>query len=160
MNFHNKSAYSAQRQFCKGGARQRGCRLNFSQGVEHRRRKDVDPAAAHPPYPPNCAVSFEDCASPRSPLFSKPLQAARPGPETKLIVCRYKKMDLSKRQLLQEALVKAEAHHAYIAVSTPSGTRILLRPDFTCYETYVEGTGADGQLLTLTYEQIAAVDVE
>ena len=113
-----------------------------------------------PLTPPNCAVSFEDCASPRSPLFSKPLQAARPGPETKLIVCRYKKMDLSKRQLLQEALVKAEAHHAYIAVSTPSGTRILLRPDFTCYETYVEGTDADGQLLTLTYEQIAAVDVE
>jgi hypothetical protein len=33
-------------------------------------------------------------------------------------------------------------------------------PDFTCYETYVEGTGADGQLLTLTYEQIASVDVE
>ena len=23
--------------------------------------------------------------------------------------------------------------------STPSGSRILLRPDFTCYETYVEG---------------------
>jgi len=69
-------------------------------------------------------------------------------------------MDLSKRQLLQEALAKAEAHHAYIAVSTPSGTRILLRPDFICYETYVEGTGADGQLLTLTYEQIASVDVE
>jgi hypothetical protein len=69
-------------------------------------------------------------------------------------------MDLNKRQLLQQALAKAEAHHAFIAISTPSGTRILLRPDFTCYETYVEGTGADGQLLTLTYEQIASVDVE
>ena len=63
-------------------------------------------------------------------------------------------MDLSKRQLLQDALARAEAHHAFIAVSTPSGSRILLRPDFTCYETYVEGTGPDGQLLTLTYEQI------
>ena len=41
-------------------------------------------------------------------------------------------MDLSKRQLLQEALAKAGAHHSYIAVSTPSGTRVLLRPDFTC----------------------------
>jgi hypothetical protein len=69
-------------------------------------------------------------------------------------------MDLSKRQLLQEALAKAGAQHSYIAVSTPSGSRILLRPDFICYETYVEGTGADGQLLTLTYEQIASVDVE
>ena len=57
-------------------------------------------------------------------------------------------MDLSKRQLLQKALEKANE------------TRILLRPDFTCYETYVEGTGADGQLLTLTYEQVASVDVE
>ena len=56
-------------------------------------------------------------------------------------------MDLSKRQLLQEALAKAEAHHAFIAISTPSGSRILLRPDFTCYETYVEGTDPDGQLL-------------
>ena len=37
--------------------------------MERRRRKDVDPATAHPPYPPNCTVSFEDCASPRSPLF-------------------------------------------------------------------------------------------
>ena len=82
------------------------------------------------------------------------------GPETKVIVCRYRTMDLSKRQLLQQALVKAEAHHAFIAISTPSGSRILLRPDFTCYETYVEGTGPDGQLLTLTYEQIASVDVE
>ena len=66
-------------------------------------------------------------------------------------------MDLRKRQLLQDALARAEAHHAFIAVSTPSGTRILLRPDFTCYETYVEGTGPDGQLLTLTYEQITAL---
>lgn len=69
-------------------------------------------------------------------------------------------MDPSKRQLLQKALAEAEARHASIAVRTPSGTRILLRPDFTCYETYIEGTGADGQLLTLTYEQIASVDVE
>ena len=69
-------------------------------------------------------------------------------------------MDLSKRQLLQKALAKVEGQHSYIAVSTPAGHRILLRPDFTCYETYVEGTGADGQLLTLTYEQIASVDVE
>jgi len=37
-------------------------------------------------------------------------------------------MDLSKRQLLQEALAKAEAHHAYIAVSTPSGTRSCCVP--------------------------------
>src|SRR4029078_5918493 len=59
---------------------------------------------------------------------------------TQNAVRRYRTMDLSKLQLLQEALAKAEAHHAYIAVSTPSGTRILLRPDFTCYETYVEGT--------------------
>ncbi len=69
-------------------------------------------------------------------------------------------MDLSKRQLLQDALARAEAHHAFITISTPSGSRILLRPDFICYETYVEGTGPDGQLLTLTYEQIASVDVE
>jgi hypothetical protein len=69
-------------------------------------------------------------------------------------------MDLSKRQLLQEALAKTEAPHSHIAITTPAGKRILLRPDFTCYETYVEGTGDDGQLLTLTYEQIASVDVE
>ena len=69
-------------------------------------------------------------------------------------------MDVSKRQLLQKALEKADEHSSFIAVNTPSGTRILMRPDFTCYETYVEGTGADGQLLTLTYEQIASVDVE
>ena len=69
-------------------------------------------------------------------------------------------MDLSKRQLLQQALEKADAHHAFIAVCTPSGTRILLRPDFTCFETDGEGPGADGPLLTLTYEQIASVDVE
>jgi len=69
-------------------------------------------------------------------------------------------MDLSKRQLLQKALEKATEPGSHIAVSTPAGKRILLRPDFTCYETYVEGTGADGQLLTLTYEQIASVDVE
>jgi hypothetical protein len=69
-------------------------------------------------------------------------------------------MDLSKRQLLQKALAKTEAHHSYIAITTPAGKRILLRPDFTCYETHVEGTGADGQLVTLTYEQIASVDVE
>jgi hypothetical protein len=68
-------------------------------------------------------------------------------------------MDLNKRQMLQKALAKAEANHAFIAVDTPSGNRILLRPDFTCYETYIEGTGADGQMLTLTYEQIASVDV-
>jgi hypothetical protein len=69
-------------------------------------------------------------------------------------------MDLNKRQLLQQALAKAEANHALIAISTPAGKRILLRPDFTCYETYVEGTGDDGQMLTLTYEQIDKVDVE
>jgi len=69
-------------------------------------------------------------------------------------------MDLSKRQLLQKALEKATEHESLIAVSTPSGKRILLRPDFICYETYVEGTDGDGQLLTLTYEQIASVDVE
>lgn len=48
-------------------------------------------------------------------------------------------MDVSKRQLLQKALEKANEHGSFIAISTPSGTRILLRPDFTCYETYVEG---------------------
>jgi hypothetical protein len=71
-------------------------------------------------------------------------------------------MDLSKRQLLQKALEKANEneHSSFIALTTPAGKRILLRPDFTCYETYVEGTGSDGQLLTLTYEQIASVDVE
>ena len=69
-------------------------------------------------------------------------------------------MDLGKRQLLQKALEKATEHSSHIAVSTPAGKRILLRPDFTCYETYVEGTDADGQMLTLTYEQIASVDVE
>jgi hypothetical protein len=69
-------------------------------------------------------------------------------------------MDVSKRQLLQKALEKANEKNSFIAVCAPSGTRILLRPDFTCYETYVEGTGPDGQLLTLTYEQIASVDVE
>ncbi|HET7805917.1 MAG TPA: hypothetical protein VFL53_16895 [Pseudolabrys sp.] len=69
-------------------------------------------------------------------------------------------MDPGKRQLLQKALEKATEHNLHIAVSTPSGKRILLRPDFTCYETYVEGTDADGQLLTLTYGQIASVDVE
>jgi hypothetical protein len=69
-------------------------------------------------------------------------------------------MDPGKRQMLLKALAEAEARHGSIAVRTPSGTRILLRPDFTCYETYIEGTGADGQLLTLTYEQIASVEVE
>ena len=84
-----------------------------------------------------------------------------PAPaRTESEVRRYKTMDLSKRQLLQKALEKATEQNSHIAVSTPAGKRILLRPDFTCYETYVEGTGADGQLLTLTYEQIASVDVE
>jgi hypothetical protein len=69
-------------------------------------------------------------------------------------------MDVSKRQQLQKALEKANAHHALIAVTTPAGKRILLRPDFVCYETYVEGTDSDGQLLTLTYEQIATVDTQ
>jgi len=69
-------------------------------------------------------------------------------------------MDLSKRQLLQKAFEKANERSSLIAVSTPAGRRILLRPDFTCYETYVEGTDGDGQLLTLTYDQIASVDVE
>jgi hypothetical protein len=69
-------------------------------------------------------------------------------------------MDPGKRQMLLKALAEAEARHSSIAVRTPSGTRILLRPDFTCYETYIEGTGADGQLLTLTYGQIASVEVE
>src|SRR6187455_3238536 len=59
--------------FRKGGARRqyppRGCRLNFSPGMEREGRGRVVPAAAHPPYPPNCAVSFEDCATPHSPLF-------------------------------------------------------------------------------------------
>jgi hypothetical protein len=69
-------------------------------------------------------------------------------------------MDVSKRQLLQKALEKATKHESLIAVSTPAGKRILLRADFICYETYVEGTDSDGQLLTLTYEQIASVDAE
>jgi hypothetical protein len=69
-------------------------------------------------------------------------------------------MDLNKRQLLQKALETASPHNSLIAVSTPSGKRIMLRPDFTCYETYVEGTDSDGELLTLTYEQIASVEVE
>ena len=70
-------------------------------------------------------------------------------------------MDLNKRQMLQKALAKAtETEHSLIALGTPSGKRILLRPDFTCYETYVEGTDANGELLTLTYEQIESVDVE
>ena len=69
-------------------------------------------------------------------------------------------MDPSKRQLLQKALAEAQTRQALIVVSTPAGKRIRLRPDFTCYETYIEGTDADGELLTLTYEQVAAVDVE
>ncbi len=69
-------------------------------------------------------------------------------------------MDLSKRQLLQNALTKIEGQHSFIALTTPAGKRILLRPDFTCYETYVEGTDADGQMLSLTYEQIESVDTE
>jgi hypothetical protein len=69
-------------------------------------------------------------------------------------------MDPSKRQMLQKALAEAQTRQALIVVSTPAGRRIRLRPDFTCYETYIEGTDADGELLTLTYEQVAAVDVE
>jgi hypothetical protein len=69
-------------------------------------------------------------------------------------------MDPSKRQMLQKALAEAQTRQAVIVVSTPAGKRIRLRPDFTCYETYIEGTDADGELLTLTYEQVAAVDVE
>jgi hypothetical protein len=101
--------------------------------------------------------------------------------ETKRIACRYRRacaeraarlnqverveqMDTGKRQLLQKALAKVETDkpdtHAFIAVTTPAGKRILLRPDFVCYETYVEGTDPDGQLLTLTYEQIDTVEVE
>jgi hypothetical protein len=80
--------------------------------------------------------------------------------ETKSALCRYCRMDVSKRQQLQKALTKVEGHHSFIAVSTPAGKRILLRPDFVCYETYVEGMDSDGQMLTLTYEQIASVDVE
>jgi hypothetical protein len=39
------------------------------QDTERKAGTRVVPAATHPPYPPNCAVSFEDCASPRSPHF-------------------------------------------------------------------------------------------
>ena len=67
-------------------------------------------------------------------------------------------MDPSKRQM--KALAEAQTRQALIVVSTPAGKRIRLRPDLTCYETYIEGTDADGELLTLTYEQVAAVDVE
>jgi hypothetical protein len=68
-------------------------------------------------------------------------------------------MDPSKRQLLQEALAKAVAHNSFIAVGTTKGERIFLQPDFTCYENHVEGTSREGEIVSLTYADIASVGV-
>jgi hypothetical protein len=62
-------------------------------------------------------------------------QAARPGPETKLIVCRYEKMDLSSGSCCRKR--RRRGAPCALAVSTPSGTRILPAP-ISRYETYVE----------------------
>jgi hypothetical protein len=94
------------------------------------------------------------------PAFGRKAEQTPIPARTQNAVRRYRTMDVSKRQLLQKALEKATEHGSLIAVSTPAGKRILLRPHFICYETYVEGTDGDGQLLTLTYDQNASVDAE
>ena len=68
-------------------------------------------------------------------------------------------MDPSKRQLLQEALAKALAHNSFIALSTTKGERVFLQPDFICYENHVEGTNREGEIISLTYEDISSVGV-
>ena len=68
-------------------------------------------------------------------------------------------MDPNKRQLLQEALAKAVAHNSFIALSTTKGERVLLQPDFTCYENHVEGTNREGEIVSLTYTDIASITV-
>jgi hypothetical protein len=69
-------------------------------------------------------------------------------------------MDPTKRQLLQQALARTDAHNCVISVGTASGDRLFLRPDFTCYENRVEGTDPEGELVSLTYEEIVSVDVD
>jgi hypothetical protein len=66
-------------------------------------------------------------------------------------------MDPGKRQLLQEALSKALAHNSFIALSTTKGERVFLQPDFTCYENHVEGTNREGEIVSITYIDIASV---
>jgi len=68
-------------------------------------------------------------------------------------------MDQAKRQGLQKALTEALPKNLFIAVDTAKGGRMVLQPDFTCYENHLEGTTSDGEIVSLTYEDIAAVRV-
>jgi len=68
-------------------------------------------------------------------------------------------MDPSKRQILQQALEEALALNSFIAVGATNGRRILLKPDFTCYEDRVEGTSREGEIISLSYEEISSAAV-
>jgi len=65
-------------------------------------------------------------------------------------------MDQEKRQALQKALEAAIEKRARIAVRL-HGQDVGILPDFTCFETHVEATSVDGQMLTLPYEDIERV---
>lgn len=66
------------------------------------------------------------------------------------------RMDLGKRQALQKALTAATDRGAQIVIRR-GGFEIRILPDFVCFETYVEATAVDGQMLTLRYEEIEDV---
>jgi len=57
---------------------------------------------------------------------------------------------------LQKALTAATDRGAQIIIRR-GGLDIGILPDFVCFETYVEATAADGQLLRLRYEEIEDV---
>ena len=57
---------------------------------------------------------------------------------------------------MQKALTAATDRGAQIIIRR-GGLDIGILPDFVCFETYVEATAADGQLLRLRYEEIEDV---
>lgn len=65
-------------------------------------------------------------------------------------------MDLGKRQALLKALAAATDRRAQIMIRR-GGLDVGILPDFVCFETYVEATTVDGQMLTLRYEDIEDV---
>jgi hypothetical protein len=69
-------------------------------------------------------------------------------------------MDLEKRQLLQKALEWAINGNEVIVLKCTKDRVIAIKPDFTCFETYVEATDADGMSITLPYEEIEDINAD
>ena len=69
-------------------------------------------------------------------------------------------MDVSKRQLLQKALEKAKEHIRSLLSARRRARASCCAPISPVTKLMSKEQVADGQLLTLTYEQIASVDVE